>query len=879
MCRHLDVLVVVLLPILVSAPALVGHYDVDPIAYTAGVGVTGDWFGGLPWADPNVGFQGQALGRLAARQWLDGDVPWWNSYNGVGLPLVGEAQPAALFLPFVLLYHFRLGGLFIEVIAQIIAGVSTLLLLRRLKLKPSACLAGAILFELNGAFAWHGAPLTSTFGFIPLLLLGIETLRGRVVEGRPGGWALVSIALTFALYAGFPEVAYIGGLLAVVWVIARGLELTNRQRVRFVGLLFLGNVVALACALPQLVPFAEFLTRAYIGGHDEGFAHSALSGASVALSLMPCLFGPITSYSSMHPELADVWASIGGYLPALPIALLPIAWLSPHRRLFVGLVVWLALCWSKTFDLRPVSDLMNLVPLVKEAAFGRYAPSAWALAAAVLVAMSLDVIARNDSVKARWLSVGFCLTAVMSTVALWRARDILRVLLEQPGSARFAKFAVAWMVVTLVAGLGVLLTRRQWRIPAIVALLTVDASVAFTMPIRSGFRRSTPVGPGIAFLQERIGLHRIHSLGPIMPNYGAYFGIAQTNHNYLPVSKDWLAYIASHLDPEFDPIVFISDRARVDRNTSAEQLVRERAAAFEEVSVKYVVAGPGVDILERGMATAAIADDFREPFQLSNGKSVGVRWTFTPPPQPEQVDRVAVAIGNYQGKSDGNLTVELCVADGHCSRGTRELAGSADNAPFAIRLERPLDLASSASVNLHIAHEGGNNPVALYLTPGRLDASVVLDDEPQADLVLWAKLGFARGREANGMVQVYEGRDMNIFELAHPKHYFETVDGECELTTRSRTSLEVRCSTPATLKRREAFYPGWSARIDDTWSEVVPVDEIFQSVAIPAGTHRILFVFHPSYFRFISLGFLAGLAGLAIGIWRERRGSSSVPQA
>jgi hypothetical protein len=59
--------------------------------------------------DGNDGTTLQALGGRAAEIWLSGHVPWWNSDEGLGLPLAAEAQPAALFFPFVLLLHFYSG--------------------------------------------------------------------------------------------------------------------------------------------------------------------------------------------------------------------------------------------------------------------------------------------------------------------------------------------------------------------------------------------------------------------------------------------------------------------------------------------------------------------------------------------------------------------------------------------------------------------------------------------------------------------------------------------------------------------------------------------------------------------------------------------------
>ena len=54
--------------------------------------------------DPNVGFITQSLGHLAALDILHGHLPWWNYFEGLGQPLAGEMQSAALF-PLTLCSH------------------------------------------------------------------------------------------------------------------------------------------------------------------------------------------------------------------------------------------------------------------------------------------------------------------------------------------------------------------------------------------------------------------------------------------------------------------------------------------------------------------------------------------------------------------------------------------------------------------------------------------------------------------------------------------------------------------------------------------------------------------------------------------------------
>ena len=89
--KLLPPLVLVLLPALVHLPALAGGYSFDPINLVSGL-ADGTWqtnglLRGYPWLDANAGVTTEALGGLAAHDWLAGILPWWNPFSGVGMPL------------------------------------------------------------------------------------------------------------------------------------------------------------------------------------------------------------------------------------------------------------------------------------------------------------------------------------------------------------------------------------------------------------------------------------------------------------------------------------------------------------------------------------------------------------------------------------------------------------------------------------------------------------------------------------------------------------------------------------------------------------------------------------------------------------------------
>lgn len=87
-----------------NAVYLLGVRSNNPVLYYSGLGSpTRGVVAGSQTIDANVGWTAQALGRLAAQMWQHGHIPLWNYDEGLGQPLAGEMQSAALFQPFILL--------------------------------------------------------------------------------------------------------------------------------------------------------------------------------------------------------------------------------------------------------------------------------------------------------------------------------------------------------------------------------------------------------------------------------------------------------------------------------------------------------------------------------------------------------------------------------------------------------------------------------------------------------------------------------------------------------------------------------------------------------------------------------------------------------
>ena len=220
--RVRSILLIGLIVMLANSAYLFHVFNPNPINQVSGLGTISQ-AGPLPGQnniDPNIGFTAQALGHLAAVDWLHGHIPWWNPYEGVGAPLAGEMQAAAFF-PLNAFNLLANGQIYFRLTLEVVTGIGTYLLLRRFTRSNMPAVVGGIAFALNGTFSWMFHAPGNPIAFLPFLLLGVEWAREGAIDGHRKGWVIIALALALSLYAGFPEVAFIDGLLAILWFAVR----------------------------------------------------------------------------------------------------------------------------------------------------------------------------------------------------------------------------------------------------------------------------------------------------------------------------------------------------------------------------------------------------------------------------------------------------------------------------------------------------------------------------------------------------------------------------------------------------------------------------------------------------------------------------------
>jgi hypothetical protein len=608
---------------LLLAAVLLGHWpevsgwlSADPLYFVAHLNLL-PWDDVLPgqpgWNDPNAGTTTQALGALAARDWLAGVVPWWNPFAGLGLPLAAEMQNSALFLPFVLLLALRNGLLLLKLSLQFTAALATFALLRELGIRRSVAVVGAACFALNGTFAWMAHGPIMPVAFLPLLLLGIERSVAAARRKGPGGWLWIAVGLGYAIIAGFPETAFLGGMLAAAWTGLRLVQAPAPVRLALAAKVAAGGAVGLLLALPAMLPFLQLLPDSYVGLHTLG--RQVIPRENVALVLTPYAYGPLAA--------AGQWAisgAAGGYLQLglLPPALLGLVLGRRERALRWILAGGSAVLLAEAAGVRPVARVLELVPFLREIVVFRYVWPSWELVLVVLAALAIEdrQAAIRFGRRATLLSLAVCGALVGGGLAAGRAH-LAALLRDAPDFAAYLAGSVGWAALVL-ASVGALLllrpTPRRERLLGVA--LAAEAIALFSFTLLSGVRSAPLERDAVRFLEAHAGLARTFSLGPLEANYGAYFGIATINTNYLPVPKAWPDYVRRHLYPRADDIAYVPHWPVVAPGEETQALaLRRRLPEHEAVGVKYVLADTG---------TAPFADMPEPPALRFRGRTVEI---------------------------------------------------------------------------------------------------------------------------------------------------------------------------------------------------------------------------------------------------------------
>jgi hypothetical protein len=862
---RIGLLVVAVVPFVAYLPAILGLVHYQPLLETSGLGVITQqgFLPGRPYVDPNVGYNSQAIGHVAALSWLHFHVPWWNLNSGLGMPLAASVQSAS-FLPLTLLQAVSSGSMWFHLCLNLIAGVAVFALLRELRCSPFAAAIGGLAYQLNGSLAWLTNAPANPVPFLPICLLGVEWVVQAAGRKRAGGWLMLAFGVWLSVVAGFPEVAVINAGLVAAWFVVR---LVQRWPDR-VGILWrsaLGVVVGFLVAAPVLNAFVRYLHVANVGEHRFALADLTLPPASLAQLVTPYVFGGI--FDSTDPTVYESWTRTGGYAGATLLVLAIAAmWGRRERVLRYVLGAWALLFMGSNFDVPVLHTIVRNIPGLTHLAIYRYDTSSVLLCLCLLAAFALDDL--------RGLDVRRLCVRLLPGIAVVLAFFTIGFLATSSGRAWAHLHVPRWywgsialflgILGALLIGIALALTSKRALVRVVIGVvLAVEAFGYFEVPILAWPRAATTDTAPVEYLAAHLGVSRYYSTGPASPNYGAYYGIASLGASDLPVPKSWATYVHRNLSPCILPWQLGNGGPIGSCPITPVIASVKYVTGYEESGVKYLLVGHRTHLsqfLQPQIGTGVATPDGAVTMQIG----------YTPPAYFHTGTLTSIAVDLPGGPPPGLVTT-ICSA-GQCRTATPTGEGVGGE---HFSLSAPLVLGASLTLTL----VGSNaTPVTIETVPGPgtaiYDSSVVADGKALVDC---NANGLCTGRQAR-VLFFYEPSSIpqlvaltptaHVYVLPHPAPIANAPG--CAVVVRTMTSFTATCQRPSTLTYRELAFKGWAATVAGRSVAITTAHNgVFQTVALPAGTSTVLFTYEPPRARLAWLACLLGLLVLAASVaWR-----------
>jgi hypothetical protein len=593
------------LVILANLASLSGVVDVNPLNWVSGLGPTFR-HGVLPGAysiDPQIGFTAQTLGHRVALDWLGGKVPWWNPFEGVGEPLA-PGVIAAAFFPLVMLQALPSGLLFFHVILECIAALATYGLVREMTCSRPIAAAGGVAFALIGTFAWFGNAVVNPLCFLPLTVLGVERSFRHPYENR--GWIVLAAGVALSIVSGFPEVAYLDGILAAVWTALRLVQSRRGAVLAYLWRVVAGWATGLLLCAPLLLAFLGYLHHGNVGPHASAYANLFMPPRyGVTHFGLPYITGPLTPTGSFRPGSSPNFAFSnglqGGYVTAtlMVMALIGLA-LAGRRELLLRLVlaVFVFLSIGRDLHLPVIFHLVGMVPGVQASLFPRYIMADIEFVTVILACIGLASLRSPRLPRLGILAVG-AVVVVWSVVVAHLVQPQLAVFDHLNSYQRpYTDGSLAWAIaLAAIVSLVALLRPRRLATGLVVGLMLVDSLALFVVPeLAAPLTQKLDLRP-VAFLRAHLHGQRFANLGPIMPNYGTYFGLDEVDVNDIPEATRYTNFITQHLAPNESPLRYTGLYVLNAKGPTPAQEIAQHLSSYEAIGVRYVVAYAGTNPL------------------------------------------------------------------------------------------------------------------------------------------------------------------------------------------------------------------------------------------------------------------------------------------
>jgi len=779
------------------------------------------------------------------------ELPLWNPHILGGEAFHANPQVGIFYPPTYLLVPFHSDGrvsyLALEayqLLHQAFAGVGMLLLMRSLGVGTMGALASAVVFMFTGFFTTPGhQAIVLTASWVPWVLLAIRRLFEHQTAFRA---VLLALSLAMMILAGHPQVAYYGLILACAFSLFEGGF--RASLVRFLPALLLGIGVAFVQLLPTY-DLASDSSRA-----ELGYEYSTSFGFSpYFLSAIVAPRGQVPLPGQDGSAPLHVYAGIGTVL----FAFIGIALSKNRARIFFSAASLVALLLSFGKD-SPIYDFFYAsLPGLGSFRVPYRLLGVWVLGWSVVAGLGIEAMSsasRKDRMRLRsvaqgafvalmalWLWAALIHTRLLSNAGSLEPQDVERVV----GAAHWAVLLAALHFLSFL----LFLWRREDRyvLPAMVALLALD--MAAFVKDRAQHPYST-----LARADER-AVHRfLNAQGP----KGRYATASNLESYSMLFGTELAGGHAALVDSRYQALL---ERAGTSANAlsilNVKLVVRaEPRSAYPWCGARYASPLPILDL----------------PPDLTPAKL-----SLSPPIEATRV-------------------VFYWTPLGPGGRGTIEIGGGAhplvEGQPLSVDFAAPTTLPE-----FRVLVDEGNpgiriddlevdlNPIGLRSDFLEIDGmGINLHALPRAYVIVPSQVpSEIQTVESLGCWSVHQGIQVIDPETGQgASGFFRKDAAEIERYQPERVEIATDSPREGFLVLSDTYRPGWSALVDGARAPILRAQTAFRAVRVPAGKHRVLFLYRPASLRLGAAVSVLALAVLvawpAISWFRLRRSTPTLDE-
>ncbi len=425
---------------------------------------------GDPRVDPYAGSWAlDPWGQVVHRELSNGEVPLWNPYQGIGMPLAGNMQ-SSVFDPLLAVFHIHPTLLVQDLsflVALLLVGLGGYAAARSMRLSPLAATVAGSVYGLSGwFFDYSNNHWFSIYVYLPFAIACIEwILRSQ----RRSPVVLLAVTMTATVFAGMPEPMFMSFAAIGIYALAR-LFIGPRVEPRPQSALRLatGAAIGLALAAPLLLLFGQYLPLS-VNSHKGLADHPPLTDSPGYF--LNWLMPKITPVSTNLHGYSRNWVGLGAVL----LATVGVTSSRARRRFPVWpLLIVFAVLALQIYGGRLVA-WTRFIPVWSQALWPNFGTPIIACVVALLAAVGVETL-RDGIVSKRGFLVGIGVLGVIGLALVAIDERLFAVRHD-------VSFAGGWPLALLV-GIALLALVLVARVPhrALIAVAIVVVEIVLLAP-------------------------------------------------------------------------------------------------------------------------------------------------------------------------------------------------------------------------------------------------------------------------------------------------------------------------------------------------------------------------------------------------------------